>query len=146
MDEISLVARALFKIRDHVTRRVVRGNAVRERKVALPHVNNPRRLRQSQVVVLFVWSGRYAGSANWFHLIVRHTETLSGSVIDDDHLRPDRAEKRRGAGVVERAMTIDCIDCYRADLIHRTNEFELTLPVEIAQARKLEVAVCEREP
>src|SRR6266566_4510848 len=68
------------------------------------------------------------------------------SVSDDDHLRPDRAEKCRGAGVVERAMTIDCIDCHRADLIDRTNEFELTLPVEIAQARKLEVAVCEREP
>src|SRR5437879_12880559 len=99
MDEISLVARALFEIGDHVTRGVVRGNAVRERKVALPDVNNPRRLRQSPVVVLFVWSGRYAGSANWLHLIVRHAVALSRTDVDDDRLRLDRAEGRRSGGV-----------------------------------------------
>src|SRR5438552_3319829 len=70
MDEISLVARALFKIGDHVMRRVVRGNAVRERKVSLPDVNNPRRLGQSQVVVVLVWSGRHAVNADGVHLMV----------------------------------------------------------------------------
>ena len=78
MDPISLVARALFQIGDHVTRGVVRGSAVRERKVFLADITNSRRLRQSQVVILFVWSGRHAWNTNWFHLIVRHTETQRG--------------------------------------------------------------------
>ena len=61
----------------------------------LPDVKNSWRLRQSQVVILFVGSGRHAGNANWFHLIVWHTETLSRSVIDYAEMLNAFVELRR---------------------------------------------------
>src|SRR5438093_8712245 len=143
MDPMSLVPWPLFEIGDHVPRGVVCRIAVQEREVCLPYVLNAGRLRHSQVGVPFIRSGLHAGNRDWLHAVVTRAQALSRSIVDDDHLRPDRAKQRRRSRVVESAMPVDCIEGDRAELVDRTRELELSLPVEIAEAGELEIAVGE---
>ena len=141
-----LVAGALFEIGNHVRGGVVGGIAIQERQVSLPDIFHPWCPRQSQVRILFKGSGFDGRNRDRPHAVVARTQALPRSVVHDRNLRPDRAEQSRRSGVVEAAMAAHRKECDSAEFVDRTRQFHFSLPVEIAEADELEIAVVERQP
>src|SRR5262245_65956865 len=63
-------------------------------------------------------------------------ETLSGSVVDDNDLRPDGMQKSRRASAIERSMAPCLPDGDLPEPIGRACQLHLLLPVEVGKIKE----------
>ena len=103
LDPISLAIRRVFQIGDLIRRRIVRRVAIEQRQVALPDVLDCRKPRHPQIRILLV---RFrAARRGGLHRVVHLSHAFTWTVVNYDHPRMDRAQKRRRARSVQTAQS-----------------------------------------